>query len=154
MSELQVFRPPSAALAMREKVLRAELEMRRMPQVDLPVVHHFSRGVYARELHIPKGVTLTGKIHKYDQLNILSKGEISVLTEDGIKRVRAPFHIVSPAGTKRIAYVHEDCVWTTVHGTYEVDLEKIEEEFIAQSEQEYLEFCRVLLPKGDVPCLG
>jgi hypothetical protein len=67
-------------------------------------------------------------------LNILSKGEISVLTEDGIKRVSAPFHVVSPAGTKRIAYAHEDCVWTTIHGTEENDLEKIEAHFIAQSE--------------------
>jgi len=134
---------PTAA-ALREKVFQAEEVMRTMPQVEMPVVHHFSKGVYARELHIPAGTILTGKIHKYPQLNILSKGEISVLTEEGVKRVSAPFHIVSPAGTKRIAYAHSDCVWTTVHGTEETDVDKIEAQFIAQTEVEYLDFCMAL----------
>jgi hypothetical protein len=129
---------------LRETVLRAEAKMLDLPQLDLPVTHYFSKGVYARALFIPKGTVLTGKIHKYAQLNILSQGEISVLTEDGIKRVKAPFHVVSPPGTKRIAYAHEDCVWTTIHGTDETDLEKIEEQFIAQTEQEYLTFCKAL----------
>jgi hypothetical protein len=140
--------------ALRAKVHRAEAVMLERPQLELPVKHHFAKGLYARELFIPKGTLLTGKIHKYSQLNILSQGEISVLTEEGVKRVRAPFTIVSPPGTKRIAYAHEDCVWTTVHGTEETDLERIEEIFIAQSEAEYLEFVRVLELKGETPCLG
>lgn len=128
-------------VSLREKVNALEDIMRAMPQVDLPVKHHFSQGVYGRELLIPKGVTLTGKIHKYSQLNVLVSGELSVLTEDGIKRVKPPFIVVSPPGTKRIAYAHEDSIWLTVHGTEETDLEKIEDKFIAQSEQEYLAFC-------------
>jgi len=43
-------------------------------------------------------------------------------------------------GTKRIAEALEDCVWITVHGTDETDVELIEKTFIAQTEQEYLEF--------------
>ena len=125
----------------REKVLALEAEMKLMPQVELKVMHHFSPGVYARELHIPAGVMLTGKIHKYAQLNILSAGEISVLTENGVKRVSAPFTIVSPAGTKRIAIAHTDCVWTTIHGTEETDVELIEKHFTVDSEEEYLTFC-------------
>lgn len=109
-----------------------------------PVTHHFSQGVYAREMFIPKGTVLTGKIHKYTQLNIMSQGELSVLTEEGIKRVKAPFTIVSPPGTKRIAYAHEDTIWTTVHGTDETDLEKIEAHYVANDEQEYLAFCKAL----------
>lgn len=112
-----------------------------------PVKHHFSQGVYAREMFIPKGTVLTGKIHKYTQLNIMSQGELSVLTEEGIKRVKAPFTIVSPPGTKRIAYAHEDTIWTTIHGTEETDLGRIEEHFVAQSDQEYLDFCRALEDK-------
>lgn len=139
-------------IPMRTKIELAEEAMRQFPQLDLPVKHHFADGVYARELFIPRDTILTGKIHKYSQLNILSLGEISVLTDEGVKRVRAPFALVSPPGTKRIAYAHEDCVWTTVHGTHEKDLEKIEEHFIAQSEAEYLEFRALLLEKK--PCLG
>ncbi len=128
----------------RSQVNRLEGVMLAMPQVDLAVVHHFSERVYARELHIPGGTTLTGKIHKFANLNILSKGEISVLTESGVRRVKAPFTIVSPAGTKRAAYAHEDCVWTTIHGTDSKDIEEIEHEFIAESEQDYLAFCAAL----------
>lgn len=133
-----------AAVSMREKLAIAEDVMRTMPQVDLPVKHHFSQGVYARELFIPKDTVLTGKIHKYPQLNILMKGDISVLTEDGVKRVQPPFLVVSPAGTKRIAYAHEDTIWLTVHGTEENDLGKIEQHFIAQDDAEYLEHCKAL----------
>lgn len=138
---------------MRDRVNAIEALMLDMPQVDMPPTHYFSPGVYAREITIPAGTVLTGKIHKYAQLNILSKGDISVLTEDGIKRVQAPFTIVSPAGTKRIAYAHEDCVWTTIHGTEETDLEKLEEHFIAQSDEEYLAFHETL-QIGAVKCLG
>lgn len=129
-----------ANLTMRQKVHAIEGEMRKFEQRELPVRHYFSQGVYARELFIPKDTLLTGKIHKYQQLNILSKGDISVLTEEGVVRVQAPFTIVSPPGTKRIAYAHEDCIWTTIHGTDETDLEKIEAHYIAESDADYLLF--------------
>lgn len=132
-------------LSTREKVTLAEQEMRdRGTPVEIPVQHYFSDGVYARHGRIPAGTLLTGHIHKKRNLNILSEGEISVLTQDGVKRVKAPFIIVSPAGTKRIAYTHTDCVWTTIHGTHETDIEKIEAEFIAKSEQEWLEYAEQL----------
>ncbi len=131
-------------MSMREKVFAIEDEIRKLPPVNFNEKHYFSPGVYAREITIPKDTVLTGKIHKYAQLNIVSKGELSVLTEDGIKRVKAPFTIVSPPGTKRIAYAHEETVWTTIHGTNETDLEKLETHFIAQTEEEYLAFCKIL----------
>ncbi len=129
-------------LSMRDKVFMMEDWMREQPSVltELPVKHYFSEGVYARELFIPADTMLTGKVHKYQNLNILSQGEISVLTEDGIKRVKAPFTVVSPPGTKRIAYAHTDCVWTTIFVTNETDPEKIVELFTADSEAEYQAF--------------
>ena len=111
-------------------------------EIELNHVDHFSKGVYARELHIPAGTVLTGKIHKFQNLNIMSKGDISVLMEDGtIKRVQAPFTVVSPPGTRRVAYAHTDCVWTTIHGTEKTDVDEIEKEFIAQTPGDYQLFC-------------
>ena len=121
---------------------------REFPMLDLPVKHHFSKGIYGRELFIPKGTTLTGHIHKHAQLNVLVAGELSVLTANGVKRVKPPFVVVSPAGTKRVAYAHEDSIWLTVHGTEETDVEKIEAQFIAHSEIEYLDFCQALEDKS------
>lgn len=134
-------RSEPAPLSVRDKVYLLETQMLRdFEQQELPVRHFFSPGVYARELFIPKGVTLTGKIHKYPQLNIMSAGVLWVLVDEDVVRVEAPFTIVSPAGTKRVAYALEDTVWTTLHGTEERDLARIEEHFIAQTEEEYLAF--------------
>ena len=128
-------------LGSRQVVFDMERLMHQVPQVELKVKHYFSKGVYARELHIPAGVILTGEIHKFENLNILSQGKIEVLTEKGMQEVEAPFTIVSPSGTKRIARAITDCIWTTIHGTDENDLNIIEKTFIAKSEQEWLEFC-------------
>src|SRR5216683_2107503 len=129
-------------LSAREKVNILETEMKKQPQVELEIKHYFSYGVYARELFIPKGIMLTGKIHKYPQLNILIKGEMSVLVDEIIKRVKAPFIVESKAGTKRIAIAHEDSIWITILGTNLKNVEEIENEFIANTEQEYMEFFR------------
>jgi hypothetical protein len=105
-------------------------------EADVPVTNHFSKGVYAREIFIPKGSFIIGKIHKHENLNILSKGDISILSIDGVMRVKAPFTVVSSPGVKRLAYAHEDTVWTTIHGTDETDVDKIESEFIAKDYSE------------------
>lgn len=129
-------------LTARDKVNIIESELRKFDQLELAVEHYFSLDVYARELYIPKDTILVGKIHKYTNLNIMTKGELSVLVGDKIERVKAPFVVVSEAGTKRIAYAHEDTIWITIHGTSETDLDKIEQHFIAQNEKEYLDFCK------------
>lgn len=147
---------PLAALAQgtdwREKMDRLEAAIvSDLPALDLPVKHRFSRGVYARELLIPKGTVLTGRIHKYSQINILLSGDISVLTEQGIKRVRPPFVVESPAGTKRVAYAHEDTVWMTICGTDTTDPDVLEDELTTRTYAEYDAFCAGLL-EGSTTC--
>lgn len=117
----------------RDKILDLEAKMKTLPQLAIKETHHFSKGLYAREIFIPKGTLLVGKIHKFDNLNIVSQGDISVLTEDGAKRIKAPFTTVSKPGTKRVGYAHEDTIWTCIHATEETDLEKIENEIIAKT---------------------
>lgn len=117
-------------LAARQDILALQDELLKLPQVEIVTTHHFSKGLYAREIFIPKGTILIGKIHKYENLNILSQGDITILTEFGARRLRAPFTVVSPPLTKRVGYAHEDTVWTTIHATDETDLEKLEAELI------------------------
>jgi hypothetical protein len=123
--------------------------------MELPIEHHFSKGVYAREMRMPKGVMVVGKIHKHQNLNILSAGEVSVLSVDGVKRVKAPYTFVASPGAKRVIYAHEDAVWTTIHGTDLKDVEKIEDEFIAKNYDEVVEIAaeHKLKLKGDL-CRG
>jgi quercetin dioxygenase-like cupin family protein len=143
---------PFTALAQggdwRGKLERLDAVLAQLPQTEMPVTHRFSRGVYARELFIPKGTVLTGRIHKYSQINILLRGDISVLTEDGIKRIQAPFVIESPAGAKRAGYAHEDTVWMTVCGTATTDADVLEDELTTRTYAEYEAFCAGLLVEG------
>lgn len=142
--------------AVRQKLQQLERAIVEcLPQVELKIVHHFSDGLYARELHIPKGTVLTGHIHKTQNLNIMSKGDMTVLTEDGPVRVQAPFTIVSPPGTKRAAYAHEDTVWTTIHPTELTDVDEIEKAFIVKTFDEYQLFIdQSLQIERSKPCLG
>lgn len=111
-----------------------------MPQVELPVRHLFSPGVYARELTIYAGCILTGAVHKYEQLNILSKGRMRVLVDGRFLDVEAPYTVISPAGTKRIALALTECVWTTILATELTDVAAIEQHFVCKTEEEYLEW--------------
>lgn len=128
-----------AALDARDRKVDAlESGIRTLPVVEMPVVNHFSVGLYARELHIPAGTVLTGKVHKHQNLNILSQGDISVFLEDGsVLRVQAPYTVVSPPGTRRAAYAHTDVVWTTIHATELTDVAEIERHFICQTPGDY-----------------
>jgi hypothetical protein len=144
MLPLQTFANAFDNPDLRQRVLDIEAFMLQQEQVDIPLRHTFAQGVYAREMTAPAGVVLTGRIHKTEHLNIISKGEVSVLTENGIERFKAPYTFVSKPGTKRILYAHEELVWTTIHVTNETDLAKLEAELVASSFEE-LETERVTL---------
>jgi quercetin dioxygenase-like cupin family protein len=122
---------------MREKVVRLEEMLRKYPQLPEKLTHHFSAGIYARELCIPKDAVIVGKTHRHAHLNFLVKGDISVLTEHGIQRLKAPAVITSAPGIKRAGYAHEETIWITVHATTETDVEKIEDQVICNSFDEF-----------------
>ena len=137
-----------ASADMRARVFEFEREQLKKPQVDLRVVIHLAPGIHARELHIPAGTEVTGRVHKFENLNILSQGEMIVTTENGARHVKAPFTCVSPEGTKRAALALTDCVWTTILGTDETDPEIVIDLFTTNNEQEYLAQSEKLIIKG------
>ena len=101
-----------------------------------PVKHSFADGCYIREIFNPAGELLVTAIHKKEHAFFLMQGEMSILTEDGIKHLKAPHHGITKPGTKRIIYTHSDCVFVTVHATNETDVAKIEEQVIAKDFQD------------------
>ena len=102
-----------------------------------PLKHSFADGCYIREIFNPKGELLVTKIHKVTHPFFLMKGDMTILMEDGIKRIKAPHYGITPAGTKRIIYCHEDCVFVTVHATKLTDIKAIEKEVIAKDFDEF-----------------
>ena len=118
-----------------------------------PVKHVFAPGMYAREMSIPKGVLLIGKIHRGQHINIVSKGSIRVLTEQGTQIITAPCSFVSEGGTKRVGVALEDTIWTTIHATQATDLDVIEREIIAEDFSDIEVHAEYKKTKEDV-CLG
>lgn len=110
---------------------------------DLPIRHSFAPGIYAREMSIPEGTLLIGKIHKHRHHNFLMQGSIIVLTEDeGVKLLQAPLMIVSEPGTQRVGYAVTDTIWTTVHENKDntEDLGIIEKRTVTDDKQKYIEY--------------
>lgn len=110
-------------------------------ETDPLLTHYFAPGVYVRQMHIPKGMVVVGKIHKTKHVSIISSGHVTVATESGREDIYGPYTFINQPGDKRAVYAHEDTIWTTIHPTDETDLEKIEDEVIAKdyAELEHLE---------------
>jgi len=103
-----------------------EQEMVKHPQLDIPVKHLFSGGMYAREITIPKGTLLTGRIHKFDHFDIMLSGDITVSTDsEDVKRLTGLNIMTGNAGKKRAGYAHEDTHWITFHLAKEQAPEKM-----------------------------
>lgn len=105
-----------------------------------PLKHTFSDGIYVREIFIPAGTMLTGKIHKHQHPNFLMSGEVVVITEEGgEEHLIGPLSIMSPPGTKRALHALTDLVWITVHHNPEnyQDLESLENVVIADTFEDY-----------------
>lgn len=105
--------------------------------------HSFGDGIYVREIFIPKGMTVMGKIHKYDCAYFLLKGEITAFSESrGVENIKAPHYMISSAGTKRVSYAHEDTIRVTIHkNPHDIrDLEELEDYLIAKNYDEFERF--------------
>lgn len=130
----------TSELATRNAMLSIEKKIMSMPGAMMgdcfPLEHKFVDGAYVRKITMPKGSLLTSKIHKVTHPYFVMSGEVSVLTEDGVQRIKGPYAGITKAGTKRLLYNHTEVVWITVHVTNETDLEKIEEQVIAKNFEE------------------
>ena len=136
--------------SVREQLYALQASMGGLPEAECPLQHVFAPGAYARTIFLPEGTVIVGKIHKHQHLNILSQGEVQVLTESGgVEHLRGPLTMVSPAGTKRAVFAVTDVVWTTIHLTNETDLAKIEDETIAKTYEDYEQFKLGCEAKGD-----
>lgn len=121
--------------ATRSAMLGLEAVLRDFEQIECPLKHTFAPGSYAREIAMPAGAVVVGKIHKHAHLNIVSRGICTVVTPFGREIIDAsekPVTWTSEPGTKRAVYCHTDVIWTTIHLTDKTDLAEIERDIIAQ----------------------
>jgi hypothetical protein len=126
----------------RDQIVALEAAMAAVPGAvfgdseENPLIHRWADGIYVREIFIPKGTLIVGKLHRHRHPNVLLKGEVIVVTEGGGREhLVAPLAMISEAGTKRVVYALEDTTWVTFHhNPHELrDIAALEEQIIAPS---------------------
>jgi hypothetical protein len=121
----------------------------KLPQVEVPVRHYFSEGVYGREMYVPKGTIITGAIHKFSTIDVLLEGSILVVSDDGVLRqLDAPMVIESHPGFSKAGRTLTDVRWITFHGSSGCkDVPTLLQELVVGTHEQYLEHC-ANAPKG------
>jgi hypothetical protein len=114
----------------RDIIASLEPKLLALPQVECPVVHHFGPGICIREVSMKAGTFAIGHHQRFEHINILLKGSVTMLDDDGSVVIRsAPLMYIGMPGRK-IGYVTEDMVWQNIYATDETDVETIEGIFI------------------------
>jgi len=99
--------------------------------IDLGIKHHFTNGVYAKEMHLPKDHFAVTHKHAYDHISMLYKGSVIVELEGVPEQYEAPAFIMIKAGQEHKITALDDAIWFCVHETSETDVEKIDRVAIA-----------------------
>lgn len=99
-------------------------------EVDLGTQHHFSSGVYAKQMMLPKGYFAVSHAHEYDHLSILASGKVVVKTDNGEETFTAPACLTIKKHLHHSITALEDAHWFCIHSTDETDSDKVDEVLI------------------------
>lgn len=125
-------------------VMRARIEgfhdrLMAMPESQkdgFDIEEQFCDGMYIRKIRIKKGDVLVGKIHRKPCVNFVESGDLSVITETGVARIKPGFNVVSPAGLQKVGIAHEDSVFVNVFRTDTTDPVELEKELTVNHRSE------------------
>lgn len=135
LSEIEV--NTMLADAIVERIESMESVMLECDQVEIPVKSSSSNKMYTRQITIPKGTLLTGRVHLFDYVDIMLAGDITIATPEGAKRFTGHNVFEGKAGRKRAGYAHEDTYWVTVHNTEITDDDEFYTLLTASTMQDY-----------------
>lgn len=126
-------------LSAQQKVDVLQFHLGQQPQVECPLVHRFTPGLYTREVFVPKGTLAISRVHKTEHPFAVLSGRATVWTEEGgVVTVCAGHLGITSPGTRRMVYAVEDLRWVTFHPTTETDLAKLQEELTSTPDVSYI----------------
>ncbi len=126
INDIEIFKPQVTLENLENKLLKFD-------QVDCSVIHRFGPGIYIREVKIPSGTFAIGHYQKYEHINIVLKGKVTMLNNDGTTfDLMAPTIFIGKPGRK-CGYIHEDVVWLNIYSTNETDVEILEKTYLDKS---------------------
>lgn len=114
----------------RQAVEALQVELSKMPQVELPTEHIFHGGMYCRQLFQPAGSLVVGKVHKKEHFFMVVQGTVAITGDGETLLYTAPFMLTSKPGTKRVLYAETDVVYMTIHRADSTTVEAVEDELV------------------------
>jgi len=115
----------------------------------MPISHHFSSGVYAKETRIPANHWLVQHAHSYDHLAILASGSVELTVNGETSIIRAPACINICANTHHGVKSLTDVVWYCIHATDCINVDDIDDVLIAPVDHEKVTELVINLAKGE-----
>ena len=117
-----------------DKVRRLEAQMLDMPQVEIPTAHLIHGGMYARTIHIPAGVALTGALIKLATVLVVTGHCTVFIGDDSLELIG---HQVIPAspGRKQVFLAHADTDLTMLFPSAAESVADAEAEFTDEADR-------------------
>ena len=100
----------------------------------LEQTHHFSDGLYAKQMLIPAGHVVFGHAHPYSHLSILASGDVVVEADGVATDYSGSACIEIKTGVMHRVFAKTDAVWFCIHATEETDVSKIDDVLITKGE--------------------
>ena len=100
---------------------------------DINTSHHFNSGVYAREMHLPKGWQAESHKHNIDHMSILASGKVLLTVDENQSEHTAPCVLTVQAGKVHSIYAVEEAIWFCIHATEETDIDTLEKILIEEA---------------------
>lgn len=124
-----------------EAVRRLEVEILKLPQVEMPVAHEHCDGVYARSMFIPAGTVATGAVHRGESFFVVRMGTLIAHTPAGPMEFQAGHMAITKPGDKRAVIAVTDVIVTTFHANpdNETDPQALWDRFTIPAPQPALE---------------
>ena len=109
----------------QDSIYQLQEIMKDFPQAPVVTRHHFSDGMYAREMIMPAGCIVVGALHKTKHLFSLVSGQCEVSSVYERENITAPYLGETVPGTKRVIYSETGCTWVTYHPTHLTNIDEI-----------------------------
>lgn len=105
-------------------------------EINCPVEHRFCDGIYLRTITMPAGSIIVGAEHKTTHFNCCLEGRAEVMIDGIIEDIVAPQVFISKAGIRKVLFIFQTCVWSTIHANPDNcrDIEELERRFIVKTE--------------------
>ena len=96
--------------------------------IDTEIRHHFSSGVYAKEMRMPADYVLLHHRHKFDHLSLLASGSIELVVDGNRKVIHAPACLTISANVHHGVKTLTEVVWYCIHATDCRDVDAVDAE--------------------------